>query len=141
MNNKALIIPYVLVHKDGSFLIIKRASHEDAFPNVWEIPGGASNNELPEEAARRELKEEAGIEVGDMQVLFESSNRANSEGIPALRLVYLGEFAGGEIALNPDEHSKHAWIGFDEIEVYEFIPFVREVLEMIRDKSHPLLAL
>ncbi len=55
---KALII------KNGKILIIKRTSKEDCFKGQWDIPGGGIKfGEDPIEGLKREVKEEAGIDI------------------------------------------------------------------------------
>lgn len=45
-------------------LFIKRAKTEDFRPGSWELPGGGSDfGEAPEEALKREIKEECGIDI------------------------------------------------------------------------------
>ncbi len=54
----------IAVISDGQVLVVRRAA-SDSLPGVWEIPGGAVEpGESFAYAARRELKEETGIQAG-----------------------------------------------------------------------------
>lgn len=45
----------------------------------WEIPeGGCPEGEIPEEAARRELREETGIIAADLEILLDNISLSNS---------------------------------------------------------------
>jgi 8-oxo-dGTP diphosphatase len=53
-----------LVDKDGRVLIAKRPEGK-IMPGYWEFPGGKlEGNETPEQAAKREVKEEIGVSLG-----------------------------------------------------------------------------
>ncbi|MGZ8415669.1 MAG: NUDIX domain-containing protein, partial [Methyloceanibacter sp.] len=52
----------IAVFKDRKVLLVKRA--RPPFAGLWSLPGGKTEGqEAPREAARRELKEETGIEA------------------------------------------------------------------------------
>ncbi|MEK7517510.1 MAG: NUDIX hydrolase [Patescibacteria group bacterium] len=50
-------------NKKGA-LFVKRADTENFKPGLWELPGGGSDfGEIPEQALKREIKEECGIDI------------------------------------------------------------------------------
>jgi 8-oxo-dGTP diphosphatase len=52
-----------IVH-EGKFLLMKRADNDTFLPGVWEIPGGKLEfGENPLDGAKREIKEEAGLDI------------------------------------------------------------------------------
>ena len=54
----------VYAERDGQILLLKRA--DGALSGQWFLPGGAVEaGETPEAAARRELREESGLEIVD----------------------------------------------------------------------------
>lgn len=56
----------VLTRPDGRFLITQRAADKAWAPLWWEVPGGGVRaGESSEEAVRREILEETGIDVSD----------------------------------------------------------------------------
>ncbi|MFO0847086.1 MAG: NUDIX hydrolase [Gemmataceae bacterium] len=67
----ALTADVVLVTReaDPRVLLIKRKS--DPFAGLWALPGGfVDEGERPADAARRELQEEAGLTVEDLEPLY-----------------------------------------------------------------------
>src|SRR5712692_760874 len=62
-----------ILTKNGKFLVEKRRDNDEADPGYVEIPGGhVREEESLENALRREMKEELGIEVERMKLVFKS---------------------------------------------------------------------
>lgn len=58
----------VLRNKEGKFLITKRAEDKAWAPGWWEVQGGACMaGEASEEAVRREVLEETGLDISDAE--------------------------------------------------------------------------
>jgi len=106
-------------------LLIQRAAH-DAYPNVWETPGGSADP-LPgvrvvAEAAR-ELWEETGLRATAATALVDSHTWMidGDAARVCLKLAFLFEVeqggdADGElgVVLNPDEHQSFVWVTEEE---------------------------
>ena len=60
-----LVCDVLIRHRDGTFLLTLRDDRKEAFPGCWEASAGgaALAGETPEEAARREMREETGLEA------------------------------------------------------------------------------
>ncbi|HEX9804773.1 MAG TPA: NUDIX domain-containing protein [Candidatus Dojkabacteria bacterium] len=104
---------HALIKKDGKFLILKRASHEKAFPDYWDLPGGGAEiNEQPYQTAEREAEEEAGI---DIEITgFINSYCAEYMRYWAHASIFEAEYVSGEITLS-DEHSDFKWVTWNEL--------------------------
>jgi 8-oxo-dGTP pyrophosphatase MutT (NUDIX family) len=95
------------VERDGKILVLKRAG--GAAIGAWYIPGGAVDpGETVEEAARRELLEEAGLApTGPLTCI--GVVHMHVYGYPSLQVVYACECADGDVAIS-HEHSGARWI-------------------------------
>ena len=66
-----LVSDILVRNKDGRYLLCKRHMGKDVYPGFWEASAGGSAKvgELPEECARRELKEETGLEADQLELI------------------------------------------------------------------------
>src|SRR4051812_23729268 len=82
----------VYVERGDEILLLKRAEGS-ALAGQWFLPGGAiERDELPEDGARRELQEEAGIEIdGDLELI--GAYPIHAYGLDMVQLSYRGRVA------------------------------------------------
>ena len=66
-----LVCDVLIRHRDGTFLLTLRDDRKEAFPGCWEVSAGgaAQAGENPEEAARREMREETGLEAEMLELI------------------------------------------------------------------------
>lgn len=95
-----------LIHREGKILVGRRPEG-GALPDVWEFPGGKiESKESPEQALRRELQEELGIdaEIGDLK--FAGTFTYGKRGL--LFLFYDVKFWKGQI--KAEHHADLQWV-------------------------------
>ena len=66
-----IVCDILIRHRDGSFLLTLRDPGKDPYPDCWEASAGGSAlaGETPEEAARREMREETGLDAETMELI------------------------------------------------------------------------
>ncbi len=120
------------------YLITKRAPHKKVWPGKWTVPGGGlevndyinvgatyQNSESPqwynvlERALLREIKEETGVEVDDINLLQDVAF-IRPDGIAVVVFSFYCRYVGGEVVLDEDA-TEHAWVTAKEAQGYEFI--------------------
>lgn len=103
----------VLPVKDGKVLLAKRG--RDPFKGAYDIIGGFMEaDELPEDAAIREAKEETGLDIKITSLLGTYIDRYGESGDYTLNLHYVGEVMGGE--MKPmDDVADLEWITISEV--------------------------
>ncbi|MBR6402290.1 MAG: NUDIX domain-containing protein [Eubacterium sp.] len=66
-----MVVDILIQHVDGTYLLTKRHEGKDVYPGFWEASAGGSavSGEEPLEAAKREMKEETGLESDDFKLV------------------------------------------------------------------------
>lgn len=127
------------VERDGKILLLKRAGGEGN--GLWWIPGGAvERDERPEDAARRELLEEAGIApTGPLRVIGVFPQHVY--GADTYCVTYACESDEGDVTVS-NEHTAARWIDPVDYRVRYFSdaviaslgdPALRQLVTDIRD--------
>ncbi|MFB6292160.1 MAG: NUDIX domain-containing protein [Candidatus Nanohaloarchaea archaeon] len=118
--------------EERGYLIVRRAEHETN-PGRWEFAGGeVEDGERPEDAARRELEEETGLEG---EIVREGDHFVGQGTTGKWRLhPFLVEVDGREVELSR-EHDEHRWIRLSELENLDTVGRMKAVekLELAGD--------
>ena len=123
-----------IVFREEAVLLVRR----DKPPRIgqWSLPGGAQHvGERAEEAARRELREEASIEVGQMALAYVFDAINQDEAGRALYHYTIIDFAAhwleGE-ARAGDDVSEVAWALPHELAEYDLTQAAHEAIAAAR---------
>ncbi len=106
-----------VVCRDGRFLCLRRAK-TIPLPGWWCFPGGAvEDGETHAEAAAREVREEAGLDVEPVAKLWEWTDPEEPLILHFwhVRMVDLDQ----RVRLNPAEASEHRWLTLEELRACE----------------------
>jgi len=98
----------VYAEREGEILLLQRAEGS-ALAGQWFLPGGlVEHGELPEEGARRELREEAGVEIeGELEII--GCYPMHVYGYDTLQISYRGPVADGADVVVSHEHDGARW--------------------------------
>ncbi|MCD7709225.1 MAG: NUDIX hydrolase [Clostridiales bacterium] len=115
-----LTVLCVIRRPDGTFLATKRVMTKAWAPGLWEVPGGAAQaGETSEEAVRREVLEETGVDVSGADGGFLFSYRRENPGEGDNYFVdiyrYTMDIADGDIRLQESETADFKFASADEI--------------------------
>ena len=101
--------------KDGKYLIAKRSARQ-GLANKYEFPGGKiEKGETPEEALKREIKEELNLDI-KVKELIDTCSRYNSSRDKIINLsVYECAIEGDETP-SPQEDQEVNWTSVDDFE-------------------------
>lgn len=138
-----LVVTGVII-KDGKYLITRRSLDEAAFPGLWTVPGGKlrksdyanSPKDTPdhwynvlEKLLHREIEEEASLKVKNIRYLL-SLAYVRSDNIPTIIISLYCDYDSGKVKLS-DELIEYAWVTVNELKKYEFVPGLREEIELV----------
>jgi 8-oxo-dGTP pyrophosphatase MutT (NUDIX family) len=98
----------VYAERGDEILLLKRAEGS-ALAGQWFLPGGlVEPGELPEDGARRELREEAGVDIeGELELV--GAYPMHVYGYLTLQLSYRGTVAAGTDVAISHEHDGAQW--------------------------------
>jgi ADP-ribose pyrophosphatase YjhB (NUDIX family) len=144
IGTELIILPSVAVlvrDKGGRVLLVR---HADS--GRWGLIGGAVEvDERPEDAAVRETKEEAGVEVAltrlvavlggpEFRVTYPNGDRT-----AYVSAVYEARVSGGRPRPDGDETVEVAWFAPEELSAIDLGPFARATFEELDWLRPPLL--
>ena len=137
-----------IVIKENKYLITRRSSNKKRFPGMWTVPGGKFETsdyiDLPkdtkdywynvlEKTLRREVKEEVGIEIDNIEYLT-SLATVHQDGNPSLVISCTADYVSGEIVLQEDESDTYAWVSLDEAKDYDLLDGILDELVMAENR-------
>ena len=109
------VVEIFTMNSKGELLITKRAPEKKPYPNMWEITGGAVvAGEDSLDAARRELREEIGIEVANRELNLILTHKGNSAFVD----IYIAhkDIPAEKLTMQPGETSAAKWVKLSEFE-------------------------
>ena len=98
------------VKKDGKYLMLHRSPNKRIMPDVWMAPGGHREfNEGLFACARREIKEETGLDIKNLKVI--ATGNAYLQDLDQEFYFHFveAEYAGGEVIAEP-ENGELVWL-------------------------------
>ncbi|HUC95931.1 MAG TPA: NUDIX domain-containing protein [Candidatus Saccharimonadia bacterium] len=142
------VVITAIIVKDSKYLILRRSSDKKRFPGMWTVPGGHLETRdfintpketkeywynVLEKTLRREVKEEAGIEIKDIKYVT-SLATVHEDGAPSLVISCLAQYDSGKIKLQAEETDQAAWITLDEAKGYGLIDGIYDELLMASEQ-------
>ena len=127
---KRIEVVAAIIRKEGRIFATQRGYGE--WKDWWEFPGGKMEpGETPEEALKREIREELSTEirVDDLLCTVEYD-------YPKFHLTlhcYLCSLVTEALHLN--EHEAARWLANDELDSVKWLPADREVIEKMRNEK------
>ncbi len=126
-----------LVFDEDDRLLIQRRPDEGLLGGLWEFPGGKQEEgESMETACRREVKEELGIEVNDVEPFYTLSHAYSHFKITLH--AFRGRIADGPPVAREDQPFR--WVSVDALDDYAFPRANRRLIEELeRRQTEPSL--
>ena len=121
-----------IVNKKGETLLARRAINSKNEIGVWNKVGGAIEfGETIVEALKREVLEEIGIEIGDIEFLSYTDHILKDENQHWVGMNFMARIKSGEPKiLEPDKNDDLRWFKFEEIPTNLAMP-TRESLPLM----------
>lgn len=120
----------VIIH-EGKVLIIQRASDDDVYPNLWEVPSGKREHfEKVSDTVLREVKEETGLNTEIVKIVgaFNFVIEKPEETRDVTQINFLLKLAGESDVKLSNEHQNFAWITKDEVDNYNLSTETKSII-------------
>lgn len=129
------IIAVGVIKKGNTYLVGKKPANKGPYPNTWHILGGGIHigEEQLEEGLRREIREEAGIEIGNIRAVgFDEDTQPNKAGIMTyyIFLDFTAEYKSG-ILTPGDDIEEVAWVAQSDLAALLLNPPTRKLLKKL----------
>jgi len=120
-----VIVVGVIQNENGDYLLCRMPEGRGVFPGEWGLPGGGIEpEETLEQALRREIREEVGLELGRIEPLFFTDATypklfadGSRRSIYMVFLLFRCAARPGPIRLNP-EFEGAAWVPRERLSEY-----------------------
>lgn len=121
-----------IILRDGKLLVAKRV--HDPFKGEWDFLGGyVGQDETPEEAHKREIKEELGVDCEVTLIgSFTGTAQYKDFEYPVLNFAYLTELKG-ELKLNKKENSELKWVPLKDLKTIAY-DSNQKILKFLQNK-------
>jgi ADP-ribose pyrophosphatase len=130
----------LIVNDNNETLLLKRTSKTRNEAGFWSKPGGGVEfGEEIEDAVKREIKEELGVDIELTNFLGFTNSVLESENQHWVSFNYLAKIIGGELKnLEPEKHEEIKWFKLNELpeKVNKYtIEAVNEYLKIWKNKK------
>lgn len=125
----------VIIFKDNKVLLGKRKSiHGNG---AWSFPGGhLEHKESFEDCVKRETKEEAGIEIKDIEFIWATNDIFEENEKHYVTIFMKANYASGEIKITePDKWEKWEWFDVEDLPENLFLP-IRNLFKVWQLKNY-----
>ena len=113
----------VILDDDSNMLWLLRSEKSRWMPKKWGLPGGkVESGEEPVEAAIRETKEEANLNVQNLTYLKDLSDKS-------VDLFYTTDY-DGDVQID-FEHDDYEWVSRADVEQYDTTPRIVEIFDWV----------
>ncbi|MBI2405627.1 NUDIX domain-containing protein [Candidatus Microgenomates bacterium] len=139
------IVATAIIYKNHKFLVTRRSLDKKLWPGRWTVPGGGveiddyvttpptTKNDIwyfaLENTLRREVKEEVGLEIGNVSYLLDLAF-IRPDNTPVITLSFYAPWKKGSVKLD-SESIDSAWITVKEAEKYDLIEGILQEIQMV----------
>ncbi|PIN78605.1 hypothetical protein COV16_05765 [Candidatus Woesearchaeota archaeon CG10_big_fil_rev_8_21_14_0_10_34_8] len=113
-----------IIQQDNKILLMKRSSKYEHLEDAWDVPGGRINfGEEPLEGLKREIQEETGLELNQVNKILDTSTVFKDNTKHIVRITYFCSVKQGTAKIS-NEHTNLTWIPITQLNQLNFKDFL-----------------
>lgn len=119
----------IILNNNNEILLVKRALNDEFLPGCWELPGGGTNyGEIAQEALKREIKEECGLNVEIREPL--TVNTYYIKDIQRVEITFLCMIIDAQYSVElSHEHIDYKWVRKNELDNIETTEYIKGIIK------------
>jgi mutator protein MutT len=134
MVNKQIwsVVVGCLIKNNNKILLLKRGDDEDSYPGLWELPGGKVEfGESLDQAVKREVREETGLELNSFQLCGYFQYIINKPDLTkyAVQINFVAETKQLKVAVT--EHTDFKFVTIDELDNFNISGSVKDQITKV----------
>ncbi|MEK7497151.1 MAG: NUDIX hydrolase [Patescibacteria group bacterium] len=130
-NNKlhSVTVVAVIRNSTGKYLVLKRAEHELAYPDMYTFPGGKiESNDTVEETLIREVREEAGLALKPGKILLKDKSFMRPDGQTSKVWSYLCEVEDdSKVVIDQHDFTDYQWVSLVDLQNIKHVGIEEEL--------------
>ncbi|MCZ6798427.1 MAG: NUDIX hydrolase [Gammaproteobacteria bacterium] len=128
-NRKQAVV--AIIRKSGKFLLVKRSDYVESAKGYWcPVSGRIENGETQEQALRREVMEEVGLDVVAEEKVCEIPSHDNKFTLN----FWTAKIISGEAKISSNEVGDIRWVTIEEME--NLSPIFEEDLQIFKKQAN-----
>jgi 8-oxo-dGTP diphosphatase len=141
MKRNIVVTLECFVKKGDKFLLLHRNPDKRIMPNIWMAPGGHREfNEGLFECARREIREETGLEIKNLQIKAAGNAYVKDIDQEFFFHMLVADYESGELKTN-DKDGTFAWLTPEEIiKLDNLLPELKHILPHVLSDSKNVIS-
>jgi mutator protein MutT len=122
-----------IIIESAKVLLLKRLPTRKVWPSIWDVPGGTLEPfETVEQALRRELSEEVGLNVRSFEYLDTVNEIEPASGMDYVNFMFVvTSWEGSPYNAAPFEHEKLGWFSLREVLELPMVASIRELVAQV----------
>ena len=123
----------IILNNKNEILIVRRALSDEFLPGYWELPGGGINyGEIPQDALKREIKEECNLNIEVHKPL--AVNTYYIKSIQRVEITFLCEVIDKQYSVGlSHEHIDYRWIRQKELDSVETTEYIKNIIKSAKE--------